>query len=432
MTGARRRLHLAVRLPDADATGTPGRPGSRAGFASFERSARTAERGLFDFVLLGGGPLPYGPGDGVHDDGDAVARPEPITLLSALAAVTDRLGLAATVYAGSAEPFTAARALASLDHLSGGRAAWHVADPPGRSPGSGAGDDGAGTGARAEEFIRTARGLWDSWTPAGEARRFSHSGPYFTTAGEFTLPRPPQGHPVIIRAADRGEDPARAAGRADVLVTRYDPHDPPGAGRAGRTGAGRRPAAHGPAPGGIRVMPAVGVVLGSSDAEARERAAEIRRREISPEHAIAALERIWGRDLSSYDPDGPLPGVDPAPDSALTRGSRVSAGDRLAVAARWRALSAEGGLSIRQTVAETTGRQSFIGTPGRVAEAMEEYVRGGAADGFVLVPRPAGGGLDDFVARVVPLLQERGVFRTRYTGTTLRSHLGLAEPVWKG
>ncbi|MFI6286201.1 LLM class flavin-dependent oxidoreductase [Streptomyces sp. NPDC051018] len=427
MTGAR-RLHLAVRLPD---TGADGGTGGRADFASLVRSARTAERGLFDFLLLGGGTLPYGAGDGVHDGVDAALRPEPVTLLSALAAVTDRLGLAAAVLARTAEPFTAARALASLDHLSGGRAAWHMADPP-------------GAGGRAEEFIRTARRLWDSWPSGGEARPFSHSGPYFTTEGEFTLPRPPQGHPVIIRAAVPGEDPEEAAGVADVLITRYEPQGPPGTGRASGAGAVGGSAAHEGEPGGRSVMAdrrtlaEVTVVLGASDAEARERAAEIRRRRIPAERAIPAVERIRGRDL----PDGPIPGLpgvpgphgspgpqgspgfDPAPDSVLT-GRRVPEGDRGAI-------PEAGERPARETVAEASGRQSFIGTPGRVAAAMEEYVRGGAADGFVLVPQPGGGGLGEFVAGVVPLLQERGVFRTRYTGTTLRSHLGLTEPVWKG
>ncbi|MGW8882685.1 F420-dependent methylene-tetrahydromethanopterin reductase, partial [Streptomyces mirabilis] len=121
----------------------------------------------------------------------------------------------------------------------------------------------------------------------------------------------------------------------------------------------------------------------------------------------------------------------PDPGSSLVQG-RVRQSDPLAVAARWRALSKEKGLSIRQTVIETTGRQSFIGSPRTVAEQLTAFVAADAADGFILVPHLTPGGLDDFVDRVVPLLQERGVFRSEYTGPTLRSHLGLAEPVWKG
>ena len=174
-------------------------------------------------------------------------------------------------------------------------------------------------------------------------------------------------------------------------------------------------------------MPGVTFVLGDTAAEAQERAAEIRRQQVSPQTAILALEQIWGVDLSGYDPDGPLPDIDPDPGSQLVQG-RVRHADPLAIAAKWRALSEEKGLSIRQTVIETTGRQSFIGTPEAVAGEMARFVRDEAADGFILVPHLTPGGLDEFVDRVVPLLQERGVFRTAYTGRTLRDHLGLSLP----
>lgn len=178
-------------------------------------------------------------------------------------------------------------------------------------------------------------------------------------------------------------------------------------------------------------MPGVTVVIGDTDAEAQQNAAEIRRLQVSPQNAILALEQVWGRDLSSYDPDGPLPAIDPDPESGLVQG-RVRVADPLAVAAEWRALSAAKGLSIRQTVIETTARQSFIGSPRTVADELETFVSTGAADGFILIPHLTPGGLDPFVDRVVPLLQERGAFRSEYTGSTLRSHLGLKDPVWKG
>ncbi|MDX6364711.1 MAG: hypothetical protein QOC85_3721, partial [Streptomyces sp.] len=192
-----------------------------------------------------------------------------------------------------------------------------------------------------------------------------------------------------------------------------------------------RLAKYGRAPEDLKIMPGVTVVLGDTAAEAQEQAAEIRRLQVSPQNAILALEQIWGVDLSSYDPDGPLPDIDPEPGSTLVQG-RVKVADPFAIAEKWRALSREKGLSIRQTVIEVTGRQSFIGTPEAVAADLDEFVRTDAADGFILVPHLTPGGIDDFVDRVVPLLQERGSFRTEYTGTTLRSHLGLPEPVWKG
>nr|WP_044972346.1 LLM class flavin-dependent oxidoreductase [Streptomyces clavuligerus] len=383
-------------------------------FSSCERLARTAERGLFDFLLL--------TGDRAHRDGPATGpgagcRPEPLTVLGALAAVTDRLGLAAGVDPLHDEPYAPARRLASLDHLSGGRAACHLETAP----------DNAGHGVRVAEFLRTARELWDSWSPCGQQRSVVHRGRHFTVEGEFTVPRSPQGHPVVIQEDGRTEGRDLAARTADVLVVRQH------SARAARGVAAditARLAAHGRAPGDLRVMPEVTVVLGDTAAEARERAGELDRLRVPPGHALRALGRIWGRDLSGYDPDGPLPGLDPDPGPPGP--GRAPADERLRTAARWRALAADGGLSIRRTVARATAPPPLAGTPQDVAGRMDTLVREGVADGFVLVPHPAAGGLDDFVDRVVPLLQERGVFRTAYEGPTLRSHLGLAAPVWKG
>jgi len=255
------------------------------------------------------------------------------------------------------------------------------------------------------------------------------------------VPRSPQGHPVVIQAGDSGEGREFAASAADVVFTRHGTLE---AGRAFYADVKGRLAKYGRAPEDLKIMPGVTFVLGDTAAEAQERATEIRRQQVSPQNAILALEQIWGVDLSSYDPDGPLPDFDPEPDSGLAQGRvraagpspssrlRSSGGDPVAVAEKWRALSREKGLSIRQTVIEASGRQSFIGTPEAVAAEIDEFVRTDAADGFILVPHLTPGGLDEFVDRVVPLLQERGAFRTEYTGTTLRSHLGLLEPVWKG
>ncbi len=129
--------------------------------------------------------------------------------------------------------------------------------------------------------------------------------------------------------------------------------------------------------------------------------------------------------MSAFDPEGPLPDIEPDLDEGVSQG-RVPIKDRAAVAAKWRALAEEKGLSIRELVIEVTGRQTFIGTPESVARQIDEHVQGDAADGFILVPHLTPGGLDDFVDRVVPLLQERGSFRSDYTGTTLREHLELA------
>ncbi|GHD47665.1 nitrilotriacetate monooxygenase component A [Streptomyces mirabilis] len=429
----RKRMHLAAHFPGVNSTTvwTDPRSKSQIDFASFEHLARTAERGLFDFFFLAEG-LRLREHKGRIHDLDVVGRPESITVLNALAAVTERLGLAATVNATFNEPYELARRLATLDHLSGGRAAWNVVTSSDAFTGEnfrrGGFLDRADRYARAAEFVATARELWDSWTPEGVARPFAHQGQHFDIAGEFGLPRSPQGQPVVIQAGDSDEGREFAAATADVVFTRHGTLD---AGREFYADVKGRLATYGRSPEDLKIMPGVTVVLGDTAADARERAAEIRRRQVSPQNALLALEQIWGVDLSSYDPDGPLPDIDPEPEPALAQG-RVRVADPLAVAEKWRALSRAKGLSIRQTVIEASGRQSFVGTPETVAAELDEFVTTGAADGFILVPHLTPGGLDEFVDRVVPLLQERGAFRTEYTGTTLRSHLGLPEPIWKG
>lgn len=428
-----RPMHLAAHFPGVNNTTVWADPRSRSqiDFSSFEQLARTAERGKFDFFFLAEGLRLREHNGRVHDL-DVVGRPESLTVLNALAAVTDRLGLAATVNATFNEPYELARRLATLDHLSAGRAAWNVVTSSDAFTGEnfrrGGYLDRADRYARAAEFVATARELWDSWTPDGTSRPFAHDGPQFTISGEFTVPRSPQGHPVVIQAGDSDEGREFAASAADVIFTRHGTLE---AGRAFYADVKARLAAYGREPDSLKIMPGVTVVVGDSDAEAQERAAGIRRQQVSPQNAILTAEQIWGTDLSAYDPDGPLPAIDPVPDSEITQG-RVRHGDPFAIVARWRAISEAKGLSLRQTVIETTTRQSFIGSPRTVAAELTAFVDERAADGFILVPHLTPSGLDDFVDRVVPLLQESGAFRSEYTGSTLRSHLGLPEPVWKG
>ncbi|MZF59058.1 NtaA/DmoA family FMN-dependent monooxygenase [Streptomyces sp. SID5594] len=426
-------MHLAAHFPGVNATTVWADPRSRSqiDFSSFVHLARTAERGKFDFFFLAEG-LRLREHNGRIHDLDVVGRPESLTVLNALAAVTERLGLAATVNATFNEPYELARRLATLDHLSAGRAAWNVVTSSDAFTGEnfrrGGYLDRADRYTRAAEFVTTARELWDSWTPGGESRPFAHEGEQFTISGEFTVPRSPQGHPVVIQAGDSSEGREFAASAADIIFTRHGTLE---AGRDFYADVKARLAAYGRQPDDLKIMPGVTVVTGDTDAEAQERAYEIRRQQVSPQNAILAAEQLWGTDLSAYDPDGPLPEIDPVLDSGLVKG-RVLHGDPVGVVARWRAVAEAKGLSLRQTVIETTTRQSFIGSPQTVAAELTAFVDERAADGFILVPHLTPGGLDDFVDRVVPLLQESGAFRSEYSGSTLRSHLGLAEPVWKG
>jgi alkanesulfonate monooxygenase SsuD/methylene tetrahydromethanopterin reductase-like flavin-dependent oxidoreductase (luciferase family) len=177
-------------------------------------------------------------------------------------------------------------------------------------------------------------------------------------------------------------------------------------------------------PEDIKVFPAATFVLGDNAADAEERARHIRHQQVSGATAIAMLEQIWGRDLSDYDPDGPLPDVDPTGDTSITQG-RVRHGDPVAVARNFRERAEAEKLSIRELIIAVTSRQQFVGTAAHIADEIDRYIQADACDGFILVPHLTPQGLDDFVDQVVPLLQERGAYRSEYSGHTLRDHLGL-------
>ncbi|MGP3962395.1 NtaA/DmoA family FMN-dependent monooxygenase [Nonomuraea sp. 3N208] len=437
----RKQVHLAAHFPGVNNTTvwTDPRSGSQIDFASFVQLARTAERGKLDFFFLAEGLRLRELKGRIHDL-DVVGRPEALTVLSALAAVTDRLGLAGTVNATFNEPYELARRLSTLDHLSEGRAAWNVVTTSDAFTGEnfrrGGFLDRAYRYKRATEFLRLARELWDSWRPdaiavdpetgtfvrPGAIGAVEHSGEHFTVQGQFTLPRSPQGRPVIIQAGDSDEGREFAAANADVIFT---PHGSLEDGKRFYADVKRRLAKYGRGPHQLKIMPGVTFALGDTEEDAAENAAHIRRQQVGPQTAIAFLEQVWGRDMSAYDPEGPLPDIEPDLSEGVSQG-RVPIKDRAGVAAKWRALAEEKGLSIRELVIEVTGRQTFIGTPESVARLIDEHVQADAADGFILVPHLTPGGLDEFVDRVVPLLQERGAFRADYTGATLRDHLELA------
>ena len=239
------------------------------------------------------------------------------------------------------------------------------------------------------------------------------------------MPRSPQGRPVIFQAGDSDEGREFAAEAADAIFSR---HSTLAAGQAFYADVKGRLARYGRSPDELKILPAATFVLADTDARARDLAHEVRLQQVSGATAIALCEQLWNRDLSAYDPDGPLPDVDPDPGENTTARGRASVRmyrDPVATAREWRAKAEAGGLSIRELIIEVTGRQSFIGSPATVAATINDFVQADASDGFILVPHITPGGLDEFADTVVPLLQERGVYRTEYTGTTLREHLGL-------
>ena len=437
----RKPIHLAAHFPGVNNTTVWSDPesGSQIEFDSFVHLAQTAERGLFDFFFLAEGLRLREHRGRIHDL-DVVGRPDTFTVLAALAGVTDRLGLTGTINTTFNEPFEVARQFATLDHLSDGRAGWNIVTSSDAFTGEnfrrGGFLDHSDRYKRAEEFVTVAREFWDSWAPdAVLADR--ENGIYVD--------------PDRIRSVEHN------GAQFDVRGVAYA-----AAGTAGPSGAaaGRRLRRRSGVPGQVRrrgVHPALvlgggpGATTPTSSPKPR-RTAEIptgsrcfrqrrscsatppRRRptghgtsglqQVSPQTAIAMLEQVWQRDLSDYDPDGPLPDVEPADDPTVTQG-RVRHGDPKAVAAAWRERAQAENLSIRELVIAVTSRQQFVGTPAEVADEIDLHVQSDACDGFILVPHLTPHGLDEFVDRVVPLLQERGSFRTEYAGHTLRDHLGL-------
>ncbi|MFJ9037335.1 NtaA/DmoA family FMN-dependent monooxygenase [Streptomyces sp. NPDC102406] len=442
-----KQIHLAAHFPGVNNTTVWSDPnaGSHIEFSSFAHFARTAERAKFDFLFLAEGLRLREQGGKIYDL-DVVGRPDTFTVLAALAAVTDRLGLTGTINSTFNEPYEVARQFASLDHLSDGRAAWNVVTSWDAFTGENFRRGGflpqEERYSRAQEFLATAGELFDSWRgdeivadPAtgtflsdAKAGSFVHTGRHFDIHGQFNVPRSPQGRPVIFQAGDSEEGREFAASSADAIFSRYATLKE---GQAFYADVKRRLAAYGRTPDQLKILPAATFVLGDTDAEAEELARDVRRRQVSGATAIKHLEFVWNRDLSGYDPEGPLPDIDPDVSDRHIAEGRAQVRmyrDPLATAREWRELAAANGWSIRDLVINTGNRQSFVGSPATVASAIDELVQADASDGFILVPHITPGGLDTFADRVVPLLQERGVFRTEYEGPTLRHHLGLAHP----
>jgi FMN-dependent oxidoreductase (nitrilotriacetate monooxygenase family) len=447
MSKPQKQIHLAAHFPGVNNTTVWSDPqaGSHIEFSSFVHFAQTAERAKFDFLFLAEG-LRLREQAGKIYDLDVVGRPDTFTVLAALAAVTDCIGLTGTINSTFNEPYEVARQFASLDHLSGGRAAWNVVTSWDAFTGENFRRGGFlpqdARYERAKQFLQTAAELFDSWQgdeivadkSTGRFLRrpdvgaFEHHDAHFDISGQFNVPRSPQGRPVIFQAGDSAEGREFAASTADAIFSRYATLE---AGQDFYADVKGRLARYGRTNDQLLILPAATFVLGDTEDEARELAQQVRLQQVSGQTAINFLEQLWNRDLSSYDPDGPLPDIDPELGENTIAKGRASVRmyrDPLATAQEWRELAAAQKLSIRELIIEVTGRQSFIGTPATVAAAINQFVQDDASDGFILVPHITPSGLDVFADTVVPLLQERGVFRTDYEGSTLRDHLGLAVP----
>lgn len=400
-------------------------------FASWLHLARTAERGKFDtvfladFVGMGGDDLSsYEKGAGFHGF-------EPLSLISALAAATTHVGLVATVNTNFSHPYTLARTMASIDHLSGGRVGWNVVSS--LSPGSiatfGVHDplDHAARYDRASEFIDVAKKLWDSWDddafdhPDKSSGRFlsadqghpvHHHGTYFDVDAVLDLPRPVQGYPVFVQAgnSDTGRDfSARHAemiyAAAQFVEDAKDYYDDV-KGRLARWGR---------SPDQLKITPGLSFSIGRTEEEAHEKFERLQ----GAVNFSGPVE-LMGVDLTGYPLDGPLPTDIPVPENGKGRWAQVV---RLAEREK---------LTIRQLVLRynvVRGHRVVIGTPAQVADQIEDWFLKGVVDGFNLISPLNPAFLEEFVDLVVPELQRREIFRTEYEGKTLRDRLNLPRPV---
>ncbi|WP_280445000.1 NtaA/DmoA family FMN-dependent monooxygenase [Nocardia brasiliensis] len=419
--------------------------GSQIDFETFRRVAQTAERGLFDAFFLGEG-LRLREQDGQILELDIAGRPDAIAQLAALAGVTRHIGLVATQNTTYNEPADLARRLSGLDLISGGRAGWNAVTTDNAWTGEnfrrGGYLDHALRYERAGEFLATARAIWDSWrdgaiatspqspgwAEADAVRPVERSTDHFRVAITPTLPRSPQGHPVIFQAGDSATGRDFAAAHADVIFSRHGTHFDDALAFANdiraRLHAAGRPADD------IKILPGTQIVLAEKESEVEEKVRWVKDGQYTGQTALSLAGQVWGRDLSHLDPDGPLPEEDPErrPISE-TRGAPRHGQDPQTIAREWRARAEAENLSLRAVVIASTERSGFAGTPTQVADELAHWVRQGAVDGFNISPYLVPGGLDEIVDWLVPELQERGVYRTEYTGTTLRHHLGLRAPL---
>ncbi len=389
--------------------------------------AAIAEAGKFDLFFLA---------DGLSTGTDAhpsmITRLEPLTLLGALAMSTSHLGLAATASTTYGEPFHTARVFGTLDHLSGGRAAWNVVTTSYETSASnftrGAHPPHDERYKIAEEYVDITKGLWDSWDDGAfvmdkasghfaapdTMHTLNHEGKYFSVKGPLNLSRPPQGHPVIIQAGSSGPGQNLASRTADIVFTAQQTIEEA---QAFYTSVKTRVVGFGRDADAVKIMPGVFPVVGRTRQEARDKFDSLQEW-IDPAAAFNLLSQRIGHDVSKFPLDEPLPDL-PESEQLQSRSKLL------------REMARRENLTLRQLlniVAGARGHRILIGTAEDIADSLEEWFAGRAADGFNIMPPFFPGPFQEFVDLVVPVLQARGLFRHEYEGPTLRDQLGLARP----
>lgn len=400
----------------------------------YQELARIAEHGKLDAVFFADG---HSNSITAAEDGP-LWHLEPLTLLSAMSRATERVGLVSTVSSTFFTPFHAARMLASLDHISGGRAGWNVVtsmfDAEAQNHGMEQMPEHGTRYARAEEFVDVVLRLWNSWPeesilierngrPDGGSGRYvdgtqlselHHDGDHFSVRGPLNVPSTPQGRPVLFQAGASEEGRELAARRAEAIyAVAYDL----AAGQEYRNDVRRRISAAGRDPDSVAIMPGLVTYVGSTreEALAKQRALD----ELLPaEDSLRQLSVFVGRDTSEWELDAPVPELPPLEDFTGPKG-------RYATILR---IIAKEQPTVRQLLGRLAaggGHCTMVGSPESIADEIESWLDEGGADGFNLMPPSLPYGVEDFVEQVVPELQRRGRFRNDYDGTTLRDHLGL-------
>ncbi|MEK8126731.1 LLM class flavin-dependent oxidoreductase [Paenibacillus filicis] len=396
----------------------------------YKQAAAKAEAGKVDFIFVA---------DGLYIDAksnpDLLRRFEPLTLLTAIAGATSRIGLVATASTTYSEPYNVARQFASLDHISGGRAGWNIVTTAEQGTAANFGRESHMEHdlryRLAEEFLEVAKGLWDSWEDDAFAldkqsgryfhpdklHALNHQGEFFSVQGPLNISRSRQGRPVLVQAGSSEAGLAFAAKTADVIFTQH--HSIRDAKEFYKHVKGLA-VSYGRSPDDILILPGTTVIAGET-----EEAAEQAYREVSEliqiDEALKGLQRLFDHaDLSRYPLDEPFVAIE-----ELTVDGYRSTADK------WRKVVREENLTLRQLAqrAATPRERMFIGTPQRIADSMQEWFENEAADGFIIAPGPiVPDGIEQFVDLVLPILRQRGLVREEYEADTLHGHLGLPIP----
>jgi len=406
-------------------------PDANFNFGHIKTFIQTLERGKFDAFFMADHLAVLNMPIAALKRSATVTSFDPLTLLPALAAVTERIGLIATGSTTYNEPYHIARKFASLDHISAGRAGWNVVTTSNPDAALNFGhDEHMAHGERyerAREFIDVVTGLWDSFAddafirdqetgiffePA-KMRSLNHKGEHFRVRGPLNVARPVQGWPVIVQAGASEAGRQLAAETAEVI---FGASNSLKAGQDFYADMQRRMVTAGRDPAHLKILPGALVITGTTQAEAEEKKALLDSL-VHPDSGLASLSIMLGTDASHFELDAPLPEI---PDSNASKSAR----DRVLALAR------EKNFTVRQLAQYVGGYGglTFTGTPSRVADGMQEWLESSACDGFNIMFPTVPAGLDEFVDNVVPELQRRGIFRTEYEGTTLRDHLGLPRP----